>query len=49
MVRKRGRYALIHNDTDSIVQQALAKNDSVQLRVDPVLVENREDGNGIRG
>lgn len=45
---KCGIHLLVHNDTDSIVEQTLAKDDGVELRINLVLVENGEDGNGIR-
>ena len=42
-------YLLIHDDTDRIVEQTLSKDDSVQLRVNLVLIEYRQDGDGICG
>lgn len=42
-------YSLIHNDTDSIVQQTLTKDDGVQLGIDLVLIEDGQNGNGVRG
>ena len=41
--------SLIHNDTHSIVKQALAKNDGIKLRINLVLVENGQNGNRIGG
>jgi hypothetical protein len=43
------RHALVHDDTDSIVQQTLPKDNSVQFWVDFVLVENGKDGDWVRG
>lgn len=42
-------YLLVHNDTYGIVQQTLPKDDSVQFRVDLVLIENGKDSDGVRG
>jgi len=39
--RKRNLHSLIHDNTDSIVQQAFTEYDSVELRVDLVLLEYR--------
>lgn len=41
-------YLLIHDDTDSIVQQALAEDDSIQLGVDLILIEYGKNGDWIR-
>ena len=38
---------LIHNDTDSIVEQTFTKDDSVKLGVNLVLIEYSKDGNRI--
>ena len=40
-------YLLVHNDTDSIVEQALAEDDCVELGVDLVLVEDGKNGHWI--
>ena len=42
-------YSLVHDDTDSVVQQTLSKDDGVQLRVDLVLVKDGEDGHRVGG
>lgn len=43
------QYSLVHNDTHSIVDQALAKYDGVELGINLILVENGQNGDGIRG
>lgn len=42
-------HSLIHDDTDSIVQQTFAKNDGVKLWIDLVLIEDGKDGNRVCG
>lgn len=39
--------SLEHDDSDGIVEDALAKDDRVQLRVDVEGVEDGEDGDGV--
>lgn len=41
-------YVLVHDDTDRIVEQTFAKDDRIKLRVDLVLLENRQNGHRIR-
>ena len=41
-------YSLVHNNTDSIVQQTLSKYDRVEFGVHFVLVEYGQDRYGIR-
>lgn len=41
--------SFVHNDTYGIVQQTLPKDDSVQFRVDLVLIENGKNSDGVRG
>ena len=41
-------YSLVHDDTDSVVQQTLSKDDGVQLRIDLILREYAQDSNGVR-
>lgn len=48
-VKEMGQnHSLVHNDTNSIVEQTLAKNDGVEFRVDLVLVEYGQDGDRVR-
>jgi hypothetical protein len=47
--RNKRRHALVHDDTDSIVQQTLPKDNGVQFWVDFVLIENGKDGDWVRG
>ena len=42
-------HSLIHNDTHSIVKQALAENDGIKLWINLILVENRQNGDRICG
>jgi hypothetical protein len=42
-------YLLVHDDTDGIVQQALTKDDAVQLRIDLVLIEDGKNRDWIGG
>lgn len=43
-----GGYVLIHNDANSIVEQAFAKDDRIQLRVDFVLLKDGQNRDRIR-
>lgn len=42
-------HSLVHDDTDSIVQQTLAKDDGVQFWIDLILVEDRKNGDWVSG
>lgn len=42
-------HLLVHDDTDSIIEQTLSKNDCVQLGVDLVLIEDGKDSNRVCG
>jgi hypothetical protein len=42
-------YSLIHDDTHSIVKQALAKYDGIKLGINFILVEYRQNGDRIGG
>ena len=44
---KRRAHVLIHDDAHSIIQQTFSKDDSIQLRVNFVLVENGKDCNRV--
>ena len=46
-VTLRPLHSLVHDDRDSIVQDALSENDRVQFRVDLVGVEDGKDRDGI--
>jgi hypothetical protein len=46
---KMTAHSLVHDDTDRVVQDALAKDDRVQLGVDFVRVEDGEDGHWVGG
>lgn len=45
--RKHKGYLLVHDNTDSIVKQALTKYNGIELGVDLVLVEDRQNGDRI--
>ena len=47
-VKTKNKHVLIHDDTDRIVQKTLSEDDIVQLRVDLILIEYREDGHWVR-
>ena len=47
--KRRGVDVLVHDDRDCIVQDALAKDDRVELWVDLVLIEYGQDRHGVRG
>lgn len=42
-------HLLVHDDTDGVVQDALAKDDAVQLRVNLVCVEDGQDRHRVCG
>lgn len=44
---RRDSYSLVHDNTDSIIEQRLAEDDGVELGVDLVLIEYREDGDWV--
>lgn len=43
------RYSLVHDDTNGVIEKALAENDRIKLRVNFVLLEDGEDGHRICG
>ena len=45
---EKKKHALIHDDAHRVVQQALAKDDRVQLRIDLVLREDAQDRDRVR-
>jgi hypothetical protein len=49
ILRVQRKYSLVHDDTNGIVEQTLAKDNGVQFGIDLVLIEDGEDGDGICG
>ena len=41
-------YSLVHNDTNGVIQQTLPKNNIIQLRINFVLLKDRQNSDRIR-
>jgi len=46
--KEKERDLLVHDNTNSIIQNTLPKNNRIQLRINLILIENRKNRHWVR-